>query len=133
MELFFKLEAGYFAIALFVLLVTIFVTTRNFMARGIWKKALLIMTVIMSIFIGLHYFVTVSRIHKVEEVFNNGGKIICENRAIRKVSQSIVIEKSGDWVLENRMLSSENHSREFFTARCIENIDGVIVTNEEKK
>ena len=119
MELFFKLEAGYLGIALFVLIVTLIVTTRSFMKKGIWKKSLGIMFIIMSIFIGLHYFVTVSRIAEVETTFNNGGKIICENRAVRKVSQSLVIEKSNDWILENHMLSSKNYSREFFTARCI--------------
>ncbi len=115
MELFFKLEAGYLGIALFVLIVT----TRSFIKKGIWKKSLGIMFVIMSIVIGLHYFVTMSRINEVETTFNNGEKVICENRAIRKVSQSLVIEKSNDWVLENHMLSSKNYSREFFTARCI--------------
>ena len=119
MELFFKLEAGYLAIALFVLIVTLIVTTRSFVRNGVWKKSLGIMFVIMSILIGLHYFVTMSRINEVETTFNNGGKVICENRAIRKVSQSLVIEKSNDWVLENHMLSSKNYSREFFTARCI--------------
>ena len=133
MELFLKLEAGYLAIAIFILVVTIIVTTRKFIPAGVWKKALLIMTIIMGIFIGLHYIVTMDRINEVETAFNNHEKVICENRAVRKVSQSVTIEKTNEWTLENHMLSSENHSREFFTARCIENIDGVIVTNEEKK
>lgn len=119
MELFFKLEAGYLGIALFVLIITLIVTTRSFIKKGVWKKSLGIMFIIMSIFIGLHYFITISRIHEVEATFNNGGKIICENRAVRKVSQSLVIEKSNDWILKNHILSSENYSREFFTARCI--------------
>ena len=58
MELFLKLEAGYLAIAIFILVVTIIVTTRKFIPSGVWKKALLIMTIIMGIFIGLHYIVT---------------------------------------------------------------------------
>ncbi|WP_368028768.1 hypothetical protein [Arcobacter sp. s6] len=119
MELFFKLEAGYLGIAIFVLVITIIVTTRNFVPAGIWKKAIPLMFIIMSIFIGMHYFVTTSRIYEVENTFNNNGKIICENRAIRKVSQSVTIEKSNEWVLENHMLSSPNYSRDFFTARCI--------------
>ena len=119
MELFFKLEAGYLAIGLFALAITLIVTTRSFVPKGLWKKAIPLMTMLLAIFIGLHYFVTVSRIAEVETTFNNGGKIICENRAVRKVSQSLVIEKSNDWILENHMLSSKNYSREFFTARCI--------------
>lgn len=119
MELFLTLEAGYLAIAIFILVVTIIVTTREFMPAGVWKKALAIMVVIMGIFIGSHYVVTIDRINEVENTFNNHEKIICENRAIRKVSQSVTIEKSNEWTLENHMLSSPNYSREFFTARCI--------------
>ena len=119
MELFLTLEAGYLAIAIFILVVTIIVTTREFIPAGVWKKALAIMVVIMGIFIGSHYVVTIDRINEVENTFNNHEKIICENRAIRKVSQSVTIEKSNEWTLENHMLSSPNYSREFFTARCI--------------
>ena len=42
------------------------------------EKSLGIMFVIMSIVIGLHYFVTMSRINEVETTFNNGEKVICE-------------------------------------------------------
>lgn len=122
MELFLKLEAGYLGIALFVLIVTLIVTTRSFVAKGIWKKSLAIMAIIMGIFIGLHYIVTSARIYDVEKTFNTGGKVICENRAIRKVSQSVIIEKSNEWSLENHMLSSPNYNREFFTARCIKHV-----------
>ena len=119
MELFLKLEAGYLGIALFILVVTLIVTTRSFVAKGIWKKSFIIMTIIMAIFIGLHYIVTSARIYEVEKTFNTGGKVICENRAIRKISQSVIIEKSNDWNLKNHMFSSPNYDREFFTARCI--------------
>ena len=130
MELFLKLEAGYLAIAIFILVVTIIVTTRKFIPAGVWKKALLIMTIIMGIFIGLHYIVTMDRINEVETAFNNHEKVICENRAVRKVSQSVTIEKSNEWALENHMLSSPNYNREFFTARCIKY---VAITLEESK
>lgn len=122
MELFFKLEAGYLGIAIFVLIITLIVTTRSFVAKGIWKKSLAIVSIIMGFFIGLHYIVTTNRIYEVEKTFNDNQKVICENRAIRKVSQSVIIEKSNEWVLNNHMLSSPNYSREFFTARCIKQI-----------
>jgi energy-coupling factor transporter transmembrane protein EcfT len=122
MELFFKLEAGYLGIGLFVLVITLIVTTRPFVAKGIWKKSLAIVSIIMGFFIGLHYIVTTNRIYEVEKTFNDNQKVICENRAIRKVSQSVIIEKSNEWVLDNHMLSSPNYNREFFTARCIKQI-----------
>ena len=119
MELFLKLEAGYLAIGLFALAITLIVTTRSFVPKGLWKKAIPLMTMLLAIFIGTHYFVTSQRINEVENAFNNNEKVICENRAIRKVSQSVTIEKSNEWTLENHMLSSPNYSRDFFTARCI--------------
>lgn len=130
MELFLKLEAGYLGIAIFTLVITIIVTTRSFVPKGAWKKAIPLMIVIMGILIGMHFYVTISRIHEVENTFNAGGKVICENRAIRKVSQSVTIEKSNEWMLENHMLSSPNYSREFFTARCIKFVP---VTLEQSK
>lgn len=119
MELFLKLEAGYLGIAIFALAITLIVTTRSFVAKGIWKKSLTIVSIIMGFFIGLHYIVTTNRIYEVEKTFNDNQKVICENRAIRKISQSVIIEKSNEWVLDNHMLSSPNYNREFFTARCI--------------
>ena len=130
MELFFKLEAGYLAIGLFALAITLIVTTRSFVPKGLWKKAIPLMTMLLAIFIGTHYFVTSQRINEVETAFTNNEKVIWENRAIRKVSQSVTIEKSNEWTLENHMLSSPNYSRDFFTARCIKY---VAITLEESK
>lgn len=119
MELFIKLEAGYLAIAAFALVITIIVSTRSFVPKNLWKKAIPLMSVILASFIAMHYFTTTNRIYEVETAFNNNDKVICESRAIRKVSQSVTIEKSNDWSLNNHMFSSPNYSREFFTARCI--------------
>ena len=119
MELFLQLEAGYLAIAAFALVITIIVSTRKFVQQGLWKKTIPFMLISVGIFIGSHYYVTNKRIIDVENTFNNGGKVICENRAVRKVSQSVTIEKSNEWTLENHMLASPNYSRDFFTARCI--------------
>lgn len=120
MELFLKLEAGYLAIAAFILLTTIFVTTRSFMPKTAFKKGILIASITLSIFIGTHYFITINRINKVETAFNNGKKVICESKALRKVAQSIIIEKSNEWSLNNHIFSSVNYERDFFSARCIE-------------
>lgn len=130
MELFLKLEAGYLGIALFALVITLIVTTRSFVAKGVWKKSLAIMTIIVGFFIGLHYIVTTNRIYEVEKTFNDNQKVVCENRAIRKVSQSVIIEKSNEWILDNHMFSSPNYSRKFFTARCIKYIPVEIEINK---
>ena len=119
MELFLKLEAGYLAIAAFALVITIVVSTRKFVPEGLWKKAVPFMIITMGIFIGTHYSVTTERIYDVEDAFNNNEKVICENRVVRRVSQSVTIEKSNEWSLNNHLLSSPNYDRDFFTARCI--------------
>ena len=119
MELFFKLEAGYLGIAAFALVITLIVTTRPFMPKGALKKGLLLMASLSFTFIALHYYVTSSRIIEVETAFNNGKKVLCESRAVRKVAQSVSIEKSNEWTLKEHMFSSPNYSREFFSARCI--------------
>lgn len=129
MELFFKLEAGYLGIALFVLAVTIFVTTRPFMGKGVWKKSIIAVGLMMAILIGLHFIVTKNRIDYVEQSFNNGDKIVCESRVIRKVAQSVIIEKSNEWTLNNHLFASPNYERDFFSARCIKYVP---VTLEQK-
>jgi len=119
MELFFKLEAGYLGIAAFALIITLFVTTRPFVAAGMYRKGLFFVGSASAIFIGMHYYATNSRMIEVESTFNQGGKVICESRALRKVAQSVSIEKSNEWSLKNHMFGSPNYNRVFFSARCI--------------
>jgi hypothetical protein len=120
MELFFKLEAGYLGIAVFALLVTLFVTTRPFVVKGAHKKGLLLVSSACAVFIGMHFYVTTSRMSGVETAFNNAEKVICESRAVRKVAQSVTVEESNEWSLNDNMFSSPNYTRKFFSARCIE-------------
>ncbi|KAB7888008.1 hypothetical protein [Poseidonibacter ostreae] len=119
MELFIKLEAGYLGIGLFTLLITLFVTTRPFMSKGSVVKGLIFVAPAIAMFIGMHFYVTSSRMVEVETAFEKGDKVICESRAIRKVAQSVTIEKSNEWTLKDHNFSSPNYNREFFSARCI--------------
>ena len=119
MELFFQLEGGYLGIAVFALVITIFVTTRPFVAKGAWKKGISLMMITITGFIGVHYFVTISRMSGVEEAFNTNVKVLCESRMIRKVAQSLTVLKANEWILEDHKFSSPNYNRKFFTARCI--------------
>ncbi len=130
MELFFQLEGGYLAIATFAMIITIFVTTRPFIAKGAWKKGVTLMLITITGFIGVHYFVTISRMSGVEETFNNNKKVLCESRMIRKVAQSVTILKSNEWVLKDHKFSSPNYSRKFFTARCIIPIKRTVSTKK---
>lgn len=119
MELFFKLEAGYIGIGLFALLVTLFVTSRPFMSKGSVKRGLIFMGPAIAMFIGTHFYVTSDRMNEVETAFEKGEKIVCESRMVRKVAQSVTIEKSKNWTLQNHLFSSPEYTRDFFSARCI--------------
>lgn len=119
MELFFKLEAGYLGIAVFALLITLFVTTRPFVVKGAHKKGLFLVGGSCIVFIGMHFYVTTNRMSDVETAFNNGKKVICESRMVRKVAQSVTVERSNEWTLDNHLFSSINYTRDFFSARCI--------------
>jgi len=122
MSLFFELEGAYIVIGIFFLLVTLFVTTRDFMPRVALKRGMIGVFVIFSIMIGFHYSMTTSRMKEVERIFNDNGTIICENKMRRTISQSIIISKKLGWRLEGDLLKSDNVVRDFYIARCVEYI-----------
>ena len=119
MQKFFILEGGYLVIALFILAVTLFVTTRPFMSRGAVKKGLIAVGSVLAFFIGAHYFITSNRMAAVKTAFENDHAVICESRMLRKAAQSVIIQKSNDWHMEGDNFVSPNYSRPFHSARCI--------------
>jgi hypothetical protein len=119
MQNFITLEGGYLAIAAFVLLVALFVSTRSFMAKGSFKKALLYTFIVLALFIGGHYYVTTNRMVKVSMAFEQNKEILCESRMLRKVAQSVIIQKSNEWTLKDNLFTSPNYTRGFHSARCI--------------
>lgn len=119
MSNFFYIEGGYLILALVILAVTLFIVTRPFMKPGAVVKGLGSVTAILSFFIAAHYYVTTKRMEEVRIAFEAGKKIICENRAIRKGAQSLIIEKPRGWELVDDNFVSPAYSRPFFTARCI--------------
>ncbi len=119
MEKFLELEGGYLFISFVILAVTLFVTTRPFMSKGALKKGMMWVSLVLAFFIGLHFKITTDRMSEVKSAFNKGKTIICESRALRKVAQSVDINKNRDWKLEGDIFTSPNYSRPFHTARCI--------------
>ena len=117
---FFYLEGAYLILAGIILLITLFVTTRPFMSKNAPKKGLISVSVVLAFFIGLHFYITTSRIAEVKEAFNSGKPIICESRMIRTMSQSITIKKGvANWRIEGDNFVSPEYSRPFHLARCI--------------
>jgi len=115
---FFYLEGAYLIIASFVLAVTVFVTTREFMPEGSLKKWLIIVGSILAVFIFAHYYVTKNRMNSVVEAFKKGKVIVCENRIYTKGANYIELRDNGDWRIEDNHFKNDNFTRDFFIARC---------------
>ena len=116
---FLELEAGYLFIGFIILAVTLFVSTRPFFGKGAVKRSLLSVGLFLTLAIGMHFYVTTSRMAEVKAAFKEGKDIICESRATRKVAQSVNVNINNEWRLEGDVFASPNYSRVFHTARCI--------------
>ncbi len=119
MNNFFYLEGAYLILGAFALLITLFVTTRSFMAKGAMKKGLLWVSLVVVVMVSAHYVITSNRMAEVAAAFEKGLPIICESRATRKVAQTVIVQKSYEWRLEAYNFISPNYTRPFFIARCI--------------
>jgi hypothetical protein len=116
---FLELEGGYLVIGLFVLIVSIIVTTRSFMPKNSFKKGVPVVFGFLSIMILGHYFVTIDRMEDVKTAFKDGKNIICESKQIRKVAQSLVVSKELRWQLDGDVFVSNEYERVFHSARCV--------------
>jgi len=119
MKEFFILEGAYIIIGLFILAITLFVTTRPFMSKSAPKVGLVSVFLVLAFFIGLHFYITTNRMQEVKKAFLEGKEILCESRANRKMSQSIIIKKDYEWELQNDLFVSKNYTRPFHLSRCI--------------
>jgi len=122
MQSFFELEGGYLFIGLFILGVSFFVGTREFVGNGkAWKRIVPLTLISIFGFISVHYFTTTSRMSEVKNHFNSGGAVICESKAVRKVAQTIIIDpkSSQNWILIGDIFHSSEFSRGFHSARCL--------------
>jgi hypothetical protein len=116
---FFELEAVYIAIAVFALSITLFVTTRDFMPKGAFKKGMLWVGGVSSAMVGFHYYMTTSRMSEVESIFNAGEMLICENKMRRTISRSVLIAQKDGWSLDGHLFKNPDYERDFHTSRCV--------------
>lgn len=133
MELFLELEAVYIVIGIFILSVTAFVTTRDFMPKVAFKRGMLSVGAFVLIMIALHYNATTSRMQNVEEMFNAGEEIICENKMKRTVARSVILSKALGWRVEDHLFKNSDYERDFHTSRCIEWTGSDMKMEEEEK
>ena len=118
---FFYLEGAYLILAGIILLITFYVTTRPFMSPKAPKKGLSLVAIVLAIFIGMHFWVTTSRISAVKQAFEAGKPVLCESRMLRKMAQSVQIHKgtAAKWHIEGDNFVSPSFVRPFHMARCI--------------
>ena len=116
---FLELEAAYLVIGVFILVVTTFVTTRPFVGKNAFKIGFPFVFIMLSFFIGMHYYITTDRMDGVQERFDAGMPVICENRIQRKAERSIIITKKLGWSLDEDIFVNPKYSRGFHTARCL--------------
>ena len=117
---FLELEGAYLVIGAFILIVTTFVTTRPFVGKNAFKIGFPGVFIILSFFIIAHYIVTTNRMETVQNRFAEGKPVICENRAQRKVAQSVIIIERLGWSLKNDVFTNPAYVRGFHSARCLE-------------
>ena len=122
MNTFFVLETPYIAIMLFFLAVTAFVTTREFMPKVAFKRGMIAVFAIFAVMIGIHYKITTDRMAHVKALFNDGKRVICENKMHRTILQSVIISKELGWSLEGDLFTNPEYVRDFHTSRCVEYI-----------
>ena len=120
MELFFELEVVYIVIGIFILSVTAFVTTRSFIPKVAFKRGMLSVGSLISVMILAHFYLTLDRMDSVQQAFNDGKTIICENKMNRTISRSVLLSKGLEWRLDGDLFKSDNHTRDFHSARCLE-------------
>jgi len=120
MDLFLELEGPYIVIGLFILGITAFVTTRDFVPRVAFKRGMISVTMGLFTLISIHYYMTTSRMTNVEAIYNNGETVICENKMQRTISQSVLIRHDMGWEIEDHLFKNPDYVRDFHTSRCVE-------------
>ncbi len=132
MELFLELEIVYIVIGAFILGVTAFVTTRDFVPKSAFKKGMIIVGGFVIGMITFHYTMTTSRMAEVEGLFDKGETIICENKMRRTVSRSVLLSKEQGWIVEDHLFKNDDYERDFHTSRCVRWIGSEPQLEQEK-
>jgi len=125
MDLFLELEGPYLVIGLFILSITAFVTTRDFVPRVAFKRGMLSVLAGLAVLVGFHYYMTTTRMANVEAIYNSGEAVICENKMRRTISQSVLVRPDMGWVIKDHIFQNPDYERGFHTSRCVEWIGSV--------
>ncbi len=125
MELFLELEIVYLVIGAFIMIITAFVTTRDFVPKVAFKRGMIGVGLFIGGMIAFHFNMTTSRMEGVKDIFNKGETVICENKMRRTISRSVLLSKELGWRLDGDKFKNDGYERDFHTSRCIE-FDGIV-------
>jgi len=132
MERFIELEAAYMVIGVFLLVITAFVTTRDFVPRRSFKWGMSLVSIFVIFMIVIHYNVTTSRMVEVQKSFHEGEIIICENKMRRTISKSVLLSQELGWKVEGDLFTNPDYERDFHTSRCLKWIGSEAQIEQEK-
>ncbi|WP_281950761.1 hypothetical protein [Nitrosophilus kaiyonis] len=112
---FFKEEAVYIYIALFVFGIALFIVTRPFMPKKS-KIALPIVAIFLILGLLAHYFYRINHIKEVAKAFNEGKNILCIDKT-NKIGSVLV--KKGEWKLKDDTFIHPEFPRGYNIRQCI--------------
>ncbi len=114
---FFKEEAVYIFISLFLLGIVIFVTTRPFVSKKS-RVAIPIIFVFLLVALLIHYKIRINNIQEVKQSFNNGKTILCMDKT-NKISNQVTVNKNAGWILKDDMFFHSDFPRGYNIRQCI--------------
>ncbi len=112
---FFKEEIIYIFISLFILGITVFVTTRPFMSKKA-KLAIPFMFLFLTLALIAHYNLRMEHIKEVREAFEEGKDIMCLDKT-NKIGHVMV--KKGEWRLKGDTFVNPEFARVYNIRQCI--------------
>ena len=112
---FFKEEFIFILVALFILGITIFVTTRPFVAKGA-RKAIPIVAAFLVLALIAHYNFRQNLVKEVRKGFEEGKTILCMDKT-NKIGYVVI--NAGEWKLQGDEFVHPEFPRSYNIRNCI--------------
>ncbi len=114
---FFHEEIVFIFISLFVLGITVFVVTRDFMPKKS-KIAIPVMIIFLTLGLVFHYQYRKNNMQEIKEAFENNKTILCVDKTNRASGQ-VVINKRAQWSLKDDLFIHPAFDRGYNIRQCI--------------
>ena len=114
---FFREEIIFIFISLFILGITIFITTREFIPKKS-KIAIPVMTILLGAGLIFHYQYRKKTMQEVKEAFEHNRTILCVDKTNRASGQ-VVINKRAQWIIKDDLFINPAFDRGYNIRQCI--------------